>query len=185
MRHSDAPAAPELRTERLTLRGHAAADLAECAAMWADPATARHTTGQPLTEEEVWSRVLRYAGLWALLGLGYWVARQRATGRFVGEVGLADFRRDLTPALGGAPEVGWALAPWAHGRGLATEAVRAALAWGDAHLGRPPHGAWRSVCLIVPDNAASLRVAEKCGFREYARTTYKRRATIVLERLGG
>jgi RimJ/RimL family protein N-acetyltransferase len=148
--------------------------------MWADPAVARHTSGQPLSEEEVWSRVLRYAGLWTLVGLGYWVARDRATGRFVGEVGLADFRRDLTPALGNAPEVGWVLAPWAHGRGLATEAVRAALAWGDAHLAAP-----RSVCLIAPANAPSLRVAEKCGFREYARTTYKRSETLVLERLGG
>jgi RimJ/RimL family protein N-acetyltransferase len=80
--------------------------------------------------------VLRYAGLWTLVGLGYWVARDRATGRFVGEGGLADFRRDLTPALGNAPEVGWVLAPWAHGRGLATEAVRA-----RPRLGRrPPRG---------------------------------------------
>jgi RimJ/RimL family protein N-acetyltransferase len=180
MRYSSTHAAPDLDTERLTLRGHAAADLADCAAMWADPAVARHTSGQPLSEEEVWSRVLRYAGLWTLVGLGYWVARDRTTGRLVGEVGLADFRRDLTPALGDAPEAGWVLAPWAHGRGLATEAVRAALAWGDAHLAAP-----RSVCLIAPANAPSLRVAEKCGFREYARTTYKRSETLVLERLGG
>ncbi|HEY0776819.1 MAG TPA: GNAT family N-acetyltransferase, partial [Gemmatirosa sp.] len=127
-----APTIPALDTARLTLRGHVPADVAECAAMWADPLVTRHIGGRPSSEEEVWARVLRYAGLWALLGFGYWVVRERASGRFVGEVGLADFRRDVTPPLGGAPEVGWVLAPWAHGRGFATEAVRAALAWADA-----------------------------------------------------
>jgi RimJ/RimL family protein N-acetyltransferase len=177
-----APAVPPLDTARLTLRGHALADVDECAAMWADPLVTRHIGGRPLTAEEAWARVLRYAGLWALLGYGYWVVRERASGRFVGEVGLADFRRDLSPPLDGAPEVGWVLAPWAHGRGYATEAVGAALAWSDAHLvgrdGRPG----RSVCLIAPENAASIRVAAKCGFSEAARTTYKGADTLVFAR---
>lgn len=170
-------AVPALDTERLTLRGHTLADFEACAAMWADPLVTRHIGGRPSSEEEVWARVLRYAGLWALLGFGYWVVRERATGRFVGEVGLADFRRDLTPALGDAPEVGWALAPWAHGRGFATEAVRAALAWGDAHLGPS-----RTACLITPENVASIRVAAKCGYRETARATYKGVGTLIFER---
>lgn len=170
--------APALDTPRLALRGHTLADLAECAAMWADPVVTRHVGGRPATEEEVWARVLRYAGLWALLGFGYWVVRERATGRFVGEVGLADFRRAVTPPLDGAPEAGWALAAWAHGRGFATEAVGAALAWGDAHL-----RAARTVCLIAPGNAGSVRVAEKCGFREAARAAYQGRETAVFERL--
>jgi RimJ/RimL family protein N-acetyltransferase len=171
------PAAPALDTERLTLRTHTLADFDECAAMWADPLVTRHIGGRPSSEEETWARVLRYAGLWALVGFGYWVVRERASGRFVGEVGLADFRRDLSPRLDGAPEVGWALASWAHGSGFATEAVRAALAWADAHLGPV-----RSVCLIDPANAASIRVAEKCGFHEAARTTYKGADTLIFER---
>ena len=168
---------PALDTTRLTLRAHTAADFPDCAALWGDAAVVRHIGGRPLSEEDVWARVLRYAGLWALLGFGYWVVRDRATHRFVGEVGLADFRRELAAALGDAPEVGWVLAPWAHGRGLATEAVRAALAWSDAALRAP-----RTVCLVSPDNAPSLRVAEKCGYHEAARTTYKGTPTIVLER---
>jgi len=171
---------PALDTERLTLRGHTLADVDECQAMWADPLVTRHIGGRPFSAEEVWARVLRYAGLWSLLGFGYWVVRERASGRFVGEVGLADFRRAVSPGLDGAPEVGWALAPWAHGRGLATEAVRAALGWGDAHL-----PAARSVCLITPENAASIRVAEKCGFREAARATYRGADTLVFERIAG
>ncbi|MDF2771569.1 MAG: acetyltransferase, family [Geminicoccaceae bacterium] len=171
-----APTVPALDTERLILRGHTLVDFDECAAMWADPRVTRHISGRPFTEEEAWARVLRNTGLWTLLCFGYWVVRERASGRFVGEVGLGDFRRDLSPRLDGAPEVGWALASWAHGRGFATEAVRAVLAW-DSHIGPV-----RTVCLIAPENAASIRVAEKCGFREHARVTYQGWETLLFER---
>jgi len=153
--------------------------------MWADPAVTRHIGGRPSTAEETWARVLRYAGLWGLLGFGYWVARERGTGRFVGEVGLADFRRDIAPALD-APEVGWVLAPWAHGRGLATEAVRAALAWADARAGSasapPALLSGRTACIIAPENVASLRVAEKCGFLGAGSATFRGAAVPVFTR---
>jgi RimJ/RimL family protein N-acetyltransferase len=55
----------------------------------------------------------------------------RASQRFVGEVGFADFRREINPPLD-APEAGWVLASWAAGNGLATEAMIAALRWADA-----------------------------------------------------
>ena len=164
-------------TERLTLRVHCAEDLADCAAMWADPEVTRHIGGRPLSEEEVWGRVLRYIGHWTALGFGYWAMREKTSERFVGELGFADFKRDLTPSLAGAPEIGWALASWAHGRGFATEAVRAVVAWGDAHFeGR------RTVCLVSPANGASQRVAEKCGYKEFKSTTYKGEPTILFER---
>ena len=170
---------PALETARLAMRPHAAGDFGDCAAMWGDPDVTRHIGGRPLTPEEVWGRVLRYAGLWALLGYGYWVLRERESGRFVGEVGLADFRRELDPPADAAPELGWVLAPWAHGLGFATEAVRAALAWGDAHL-RPA----RYTCLIAPANAPSIRVAVKCGFRETRAAAYRGAETLVFERVG-
>ena len=62
--------APALDTARLSLRGHTRDDFAECAAMWADPLVTRHVGGRPMAGEEVWARVLRYAGLWTLLGFG-------------------------------------------------------------------------------------------------------------------
>ncbi|HEU4880690.1 MAG TPA: GNAT family N-acetyltransferase [Longimicrobium sp.] len=177
MQSASASTIPIVQTERLTLRGHTLADFPECAAMWGDPHVTQHIGGRPSTEEEVWARVLRYAGMWVLLGYGYWTVRERESGRFVGEVGLADFHREITPPLGDAPEAGWVLASWAHGRGYATEAVRAALSWADAHLAAP-----RTVCIIAPDNAASIHVAEKCGYREWTRSTYKGDATILFER---
>lgn len=170
-------AVPVLETERLVLSGHTLADFDACAAMWGDPQVTRYIGGKPSTAEETWGRLLRYAGLWSLLGYGYWMVRERQTGRYVGDVGLADFRRDVTPALGPVPEAGWVLATWAHGRGFATEAVRAVLAWSDAQLAAP-----RTVALIAPENAGSIHVAEKCGFAEQARGIYKEGEIVVYER---
>lgn len=168
---------PVLETERLKLRGHRADDLAHCAAMWSDPVVIRYTTGKPLTEEESWRRILSYAGHWALMGYGYWVAEEKLTGRFVGDVGFADFKRDIDPSLKGVPESGWVLAPHAHGNGYATEAVRAILTWGDAHFGLP-----RTACIIQPENTASIRVAKKCGYRELTRTNYKDHEVVMFVR---
>ena len=137
----------------------------------------RHIGGLPSTREEAWARILRYAGLWSLLGLGYWLVEERASGAFVGEVGFAVFHRVIEPSLGEAPEAGWVLHPRAHGRGYATEALRAALRWADAR-----QGLRRSVCMIAPENGASLRLAQRCGYVEYARTTYKGEPTVLLER---
>ena len=83
----------------------------------------------------------------------------------------------MEPPILGIPEIGWVLAPRAHGQGYATEAARAALVWGDAHFASK-----RTACIIHPDNLASIRVAEKCGYREFERTTYKGEPTIVLVR---
>jgi RimJ/RimL family protein N-acetyltransferase len=168
---------PSLETERLLMRPHRLEDFAESAAMWADPVVTRHIGGKPSTREEAWARLLRYVGHWQLLGFGYWVVREKSSGKFVGEVGFADFKRELVPSIEGVPEIGWALAPWAHGKGFATEAVRAAIAWGETHFGMT-----RTVCIIDPGNTASLRVAEKCGYKLRERTTYKGQPTLLFER---
>jgi RimJ/RimL family protein N-acetyltransferase len=55
--------------------------------------------------------------------------------------------------------------------------MRRVLAFGDAVLGAP-----KTVCIIDPENVASLNVAQKCGYREFAQTTYHDHATILLER---
>jgi RimJ/RimL family protein N-acetyltransferase len=168
---------PILETERLKLRGHRLDDFKPCATMWADTEVTRFVGGKPLSEEESWRRLLGYVGHWSLLGFGYWVAEEKATGNFVGEIGFADYKRDLEPSLKGVPEIGWVLASQAHGRGYATEAVRAAVAWGDANFESA-----RTACIIAPENLASVRVAVKCGYREFARATYKGRPTVMYVR---
>jgi RimJ/RimL family protein N-acetyltransferase len=169
---------PGIDTARLTLRTHRAEDFADCVQMWADPAVCRFIGGRPFTEEEVWAKVLRYAGLWSLLGYGYWVVREKSSGRFVGEVGLADFRRDVTPSFQGAPESGWALSPWAWGKGFATEALGATLHWLEREKATP-----RTVCMIDPTHVASARVAEKCGYRLWQIARYKGSDCHLFERL--
>jgi len=55
--------------------------------------------------------------------------------------------------------------------------MRAALAWAD--IEKP---AMRMTCIIHPDNAASMRLAEKLGFMEFARTRYHDGPIVVMER---
>src|ERR1700683_4190665 len=132
---------PVLETDRLKLRGHRMDDFPASAAMWADPVVTRHFA-KSFTVEEAWTRFLRYIGHWSLLGFGYWVVEEKATGNFAGEVGFADYKRDL-PLLKGLPEIGWVFCSQARGKGYATEAVRAAVAWGDTRF---PSA--RTACII-------------------------------------
>jgi RimJ/RimL family protein N-acetyltransferase len=166
-----------IETERLRLRQHRVEDFDRCFAIWSDTAVVRFL-GKPATREDAWVRLLRYAGHWSLLGFGMWAVETRDSGEYVGDIGFLDAKRDIDPPFGETPEVGWVLASNAHGKGYATEAVQAALQWGDRHF-----GGRRTLCLIDTDNLASLRVADKCGFREFHRTTYKGASVILLERL--
>lgn len=171
---------PVIDTERLTLRGQRLEDLEDSFALWGDPRVTRYIGGRPSTREEAWARLLRNVGHWALLGFGYWAVREKSTGRYIGEVGLADFRREIEPSFEGAKEAGWALSPSVHGQGFATEAVNAMLRWADGQFGPE-----RVVCIIDPGNEPSLKVAHRCGFREFATGSYKGAPTRMLERLPG
>jgi RimJ/RimL family protein N-acetyltransferase len=173
---------PVIETERLRLRGHRPEDFADSAAMWADPTVIRYIGGKPLSEEDVWGRLLRYMGHWAWTGFGYWLMEEKATSKFVGEVGFSDWKREIEPSLRGVPEVGWVLATRVHGKGYATEAARAAIAWGDANIRSAQPALGRTVCIIHPEHAQSIRVATKCGFKEVQRTTYKGEPTILFAR---
>lgn len=145
--------------------------------MWSDPLVTRYLGGRPLSEEEVWRRLLCYAGHWEWLDFGYWAVEEKASGALVGDLGFADYQRDFQPSIRGVPELGWVLARRAHGRGYATEAALAAIAWGEKRF-----GATRTVCIIHPENRPSVRVAEKCGYREVQRTAYKGQPAILFER---
>jgi RimJ/RimL family protein N-acetyltransferase len=146
--------------------------------MWADPAVTQYISGRVFTPQETWSKMLAYAGLWSLLGYGYWAIEERASGLFVGDLGFANFKREIEPSMEGLPEAGWVLGAQFFGRGYATEALRAALRWHDQ--GRPP--ADRTVCIIAPANRASVRVAEKCGYALLATTTFRDEPVLMFSR---
>ena len=166
--------APILTTPRLTLTGHHPDDLDALAAMWAEPAVYGMIGGMARAREEVWIRLLRSIGQWQVFGYGSWALRDE-DGAFVGEIGLMEARRAIDPPLD-VPEMGWTLAPAAHGRGYAGEALTAILAWTEAH------GIARTTCIIDPDNTASLRLAAKLGYAITHDALYKDRPIHVLER---
>ncbi|HET9803726.1 MAG TPA: GNAT family N-acetyltransferase [Candidatus Acidoferrum sp.] len=168
---------PVIETDRLRLRGHRLDDFPHHRALWADPLVTRFIGGKPLTEEEAWYRHLRYIGQWAFFGFGYWVVEDKSSGEFLGVAGFAENRRDIEPSLKGLMEVGWVLSPQAHGKGLATEAVRAMLDWSDRNFPNT-----RTACIIDADHTASIRVAEKCGYGDCQRTTYHGGPTLVFFR---
>ncbi len=167
---------PEIQTPRLRLRGHRREDLDDCSAMWADSVVTRFISGIPSTRTQTWSRILAYAGHWSLVSYGYWVIEEKSTAAFVGETGFADFKRETIPAMQNAPELGFALATAMTGKGYASEAVRAVLEWGDAHLPA------RTVCLVNDANAASLRIVQNFGYRAFDRGAINGAPVVFLER---
>lgn len=168
---------PTLETERLRLRAHRLDDFEAMAALWREPAVVRFIGGSPLTREAAWIRFLRASGLWHHLGFGFFAVEDKATGALVGEAGFHDLRRDLVPSIEGTMEAGWVLGTAFQGRGLAEEAMRAALLWAHTHgVGE------RLTCIIHPDHGASLRVAQKLGFTETARSTCHDAPVVILER---
>jgi [ribosomal protein S5]-alanine N-acetyltransferase len=81
---------------------------------------------------------------------------ERASGLVVGGIGF------FGPPLGGEAEIGYGIVPSRQGRGYATEAVQAmlAMAWADSRVRIVVAG-------TDPGNAASQRVLEKAGFRQF------------------
>lgn len=169
---------PLIETERLRLRAHRPSDLEDCVAMWSDPGVTRWISGKPSSEQQTWARLLNYAGHWQLLRYGYWVAERKENGEFVGEVGFADFKRAIAPAMRDVPEIGFALATKFHGQGYGREAVSAVLAWADDNLASP-----RTVCMIAPENERSIHVVERFGYRRFAAAAYNDVPVLFFERM--
>ena len=119
-------AAPVLETSRLVLRAHKMEDLADCVAMWLDPVITRFTIGEASTEQRTWLRVLGYRGHWEMMGYGYWAVEEKQSGRYIGEMGYADFKRGIELTRG-IPELGWALVSSVHGKGYPPKHSRRSL----------------------------------------------------------
>ena len=170
---------PVLETERLLLREYRLEDFSSHAAMWADPRTRVHFSA-PYNEEDVWLRFLRNFGQWHLFGYGFWGVEDKASGGYIGVVGFFNARRHMDIPYCDAPEAGWAVAPDFHGRGVASEALKAAMAWGDTHIEAP-----ESWCMIAPQNLISQRIAQRFGYRPAMEAKYKGEAVLTFRRPRG
>lgn len=159
------------------LREPRIADFPDFAATQADAEVMRYISGgKTLGREDAWRKFMTLAGFWMMLGHGWWTVLEKETGAYVGYVGFSDFKRDID-GFDAPYEYGWTLASSMGGKGYATEAALAALDWGAERF---PDA--RFTCLINQDNAASIRVAEKCGFRKFGQAQYKDAPVIFFER---
>ena len=169
--------APTLETNRLILRAHTKEDFHSSHSMWSNPEVVKFITGQPSNEQQSWGRVLNYTGHWALMGFGYWAVFEKSSGNFIGELGLADFKREMNPSIREIPELGWALKPEFHGKGYALEALNEVIAWAEKNL-----AVKKIACIINPANLSSIKLAEKLSFKEAVRTQYMGNDVILYYR---
>jgi RimJ/RimL family protein N-acetyltransferase len=168
--------APVLETARLTLRPFRGDDVDAQAAMMGDPVVMTHLGGR-LPREDAWRKLLCGAAQWSLFGYGYWAVERRGDKRLIGQVGFADFKRDMTPRIEGLPEMGWLFAADTFGQGYASEAVAAGLVWIDGAL-----APGQTVAIIDEANHASIRVAEKAGFATREPATYRDQPILIFRR---
>ncbi len=147
----------ELNTPRLTLRQWRQSDLAPFAAMSADAEVMRYYP-ETWTREQSDAFAERVMRLIDERGWGFWAVEERASGRFIGFVGLHTPSNDLPFAP--CVEVGWRLATSSWGLGYATEAGRAAIAFGVDRL----HLA-ELVAFTFAGNLKSRAVMERLGMK--------------------
>jgi RimJ/RimL family protein N-acetyltransferase len=169
-------AAPVIETSRLRLRAFEATDLPAFCELWNDPAVYRNITGQPLSEEDHWGRLLKLVGHWHFVGFGSWAITDKMSGKLIGQCGFNDYRREITPPMP-EPELGWVLQGNCHGKGFGFEATSASLAWFDQQI-----EVKQTACIVDPANTPSLKLATKLGYTLTAKSNYKGKLVSLLHR---
>jgi RimJ/RimL family protein N-acetyltransferase len=168
-----------VETERLLLRPFREDDLEAMAAIWADPEVMQHIgegrTRDRAASEALLARVRRH---WNEHGFGLWAVVPRGSDEPVGWAGLSV--PTFLPAVLPAVEVGWLLARSEWGRGYATEAAFAAVAYGFDELGLD-----RLISIVYLENTRSAAVAERLGMTRHAQLVHSAsgRTVQVFERL--
>jgi len=143
-------------TERLTLRPPGPADAPAYRALVTHPTIGEWLRPPPLDpfepeDGDVWLEA--DARHWERFGFGPWAVVERGSGDYLGRVGLRWSEVGDRAAI----EVLWSIDPARHGEGFAAEAATAALAFAaELELDEV-------FAMILPGNAASLRVAGKIG----------------------
>jgi len=146
----------EVETARLLLRPWQPDDLAEFTRLLTDPVVTRYiVVSTPFSPEDVAELSARTLEEWERNGFGPWAAIEKATGRWVGRIGLNELPDWPGPHK---IEVGWELHQEFWGQGLATEGGRAGVRYGFETVGLE-----RIISATMATNAASRRVMEKCG----------------------
>jgi ribosomal-protein-alanine N-acetyltransferase len=147
-----------IETPRLRLRPFTPADTEDHRRLYADPEVTRFLGRGPTAPGEVPARSARvlaeFVAHWSERGFGPWAVIDRASGQLIGQCGLRHW-----PVIDDI-ELLYAVARPYWGRGLVTEAARAALAHGFREVGLR-----RVVAVTWPDHAASRAVIARLGMR--------------------
>lgn len=146
----------EIETERLLLRLWEQGDWIELHRTHGAPEVTQWLNIPEPSMDMTAFAVGRFSGQWRSLGFGMWALVEKATGRLVGRTGL-HYHRDW-PLDDIKVEAGWALEPSVWGRGYATEAARASLAFAFDHLELR-----RVFSITLPSNERSQAVMRRCG----------------------
>jgi len=147
---------PRLTTPRLRLRALELGDAPWVLALLTDAAFIEHIGDKGVRDLAGAERYLRDGPLamYTAHGLGLMAVERNADGTPVGMCGLLQ-RPELEH-----PDLGYALLPSARGEGLALEACRAVMAWGQERFAPA-----RVLGIVAPANAGSIRILESLGFR--------------------
>ena len=141
---------PILHTDRLILRAPKLADFEHWADFYATDRS-RFEDG-PMTRRDGWNIWAANIALWPLKGYGSFSLDDRATGAYIGEVGIYE------PEGYPEPELGWFVVPEAEGKGYAAEAARAVMRWARETFG------WdRLINIIDPANTRSVALGLRLG----------------------
>ena len=154
-----------IETARLALRDWREEDIPAFAAMCADDDVMRYFPTRPsYAEAEASAR--RIKKQLAQQGWGLWAVEETGGAPFIGFVGLA--APSFRPGDEDVVEIGWRLAKTHWHRGYATEAARAALAYGFANLPID-----EIVSFTVPTNLPSQHVMERLGMTRDASADFE------------
>ncbi|MGH9090765.1 MAG: GNAT family N-acetyltransferase [Acidimicrobiales bacterium] len=156
----------QIDTEHLRLRPLTMADVDDLLPLQQDPQMMRYfEDGHVYTPDESRTWLQWHADMWGLEGYGFWGVELRATGAFVGWLGVTKVW--TPPEIMPSSELGWFIARRHWGQGLATEGAREALAFAFGPLELP-----RVIARYHSDNPASGRVMEKIGMRFWREDPY-------------
>ena len=150
---------PTINTKRVTLRAMRPEDFVRFAQIWAKPAVVSHISGVARSKAQSWDAFLRNAGHWQIVGFGQWAVQVHGNPNLAGQVGFFFGSRNLGEDFDPFPEAGWVLDPEVKGQGFGRDAVCAAHDWFDRVV------AGTTVCMIAPENIASLKIAETLGYK--------------------
>lgn len=141
---------PRLQSKDLILRAPRMADFEAWAAYFASGRSVHE--GGPRDRRAAWQHWAADVALWTLKGYGPFGVEDRATGAYLGEVGV--YHGEGYPA----PELGWFVTPAAEGKGVALAAARLVLDWVRASFDWP-----HITNIIDPANTRSIALGLRLG----------------------